>query len=118
MNILLVDDEVELASTLAERLSMRGMTADWVSSGEAALELIKTKSYDVAVLDLKMPGINGIELMKRLGEMVPTLKFVIMTGHGSLSDYASHRVPTVRYLAKPLRLSELITFINELMAAS
>ena len=55
IRVLLVDDEEELVSTLAERLSMRGLEADWASSGEKALEMAGKKTYDIAVLDVKIP---------------------------------------------------------------
>ncbi len=87
MRILLVDDEVEFVSTLAERLAIRGMDADWAACGEEALDLAKTKPYDLAVLDIKIPRISGVRLKKKLQEKYPDMKFIFMTGHGSEADY-------------------------------
>ena len=66
MRVLLVDDEKELVATLAERLAIRGIDADWVTSSEEALKLAETETYDLAVLDVKIPRISGIELEKKL----------------------------------------------------
>lgn len=114
MRILLVDDEVELVSTLAERLAIRGMEADWATCGEEALELAETKPYDLAVLDIKLPRISGVALKKRLQEKYPDMKFVFMTGHGSEADY---RVCTMEAgpgfcLVKPVDINILIEKIN------
>ena len=87
MRILLVDDEQELVSTLAERLSMRGIDADWVASGEEALKQVEEKFYDLAVLDVKMPKMGGIRLKQILDDKYPNMKFIFLTGHGSESDF-------------------------------
>ena len=72
MRILLVDDEAELVSTLAERLSFRGIEADWVTSGEEALKKVERQRYDVAVLDVKIPRISGLALKKLWRRKTPT----------------------------------------------
>ena len=71
MRVLLVDDEVEYVSTLAERLSFRGIDASWVSSAKDALERIRQESFDIAVLDVKMPKMGGIELKQIIEEINP-----------------------------------------------
>ena len=68
MRVLLVDDEQELVETLAERLGIRGMDARWATNGDAALGLIDQEDFDLAVLDIKIPGINGIDLHKIMKE--------------------------------------------------
>ncbi len=65
MRVLLVDDEEQLVSTLAERLAFRGIHANWVTSSTAALELIETDSFDLAILDVKMPKISGLGWTRR-----------------------------------------------------
>jgi len=72
MKVLLVDDEEELVSTLADRMCIRGIEAEWVTSGEDALKKVETESYDLAVLDIKMPRIDGIELEKNLRKNILT----------------------------------------------
>ena len=83
MRILLVDDEAELVSTLAERLSFRGIEADWVTTAEEALKQVEKQCYAVGVLDVKIPRISGLALKKLLEEKCPEMKFIFLTGHGS-----------------------------------
>ena len=117
MRILLVDDEEELVSTLAERLSFRGIDADWVTRAEDVWEKAETQVYDLAVLDIKMPKMGGIELKKRLEERFPEMKFIFLTGHGSEEDYkeavaeAGHDC----YLVKPVNIDTLVNKMKEVM---
>ena len=76
IHVLLVDDEEEFVSTLGERLCMRGIEADWAISAEEALEKIQHAEYDLAVLDVKMPRVSGIELKRILHEHRPDMKFI------------------------------------------
>ncbi len=116
MKILLVDDEKELVSTLAERLSLRNIEADWVTTGEAAIKNTETKIYDIAVLDVKMPKIGGIELKKKLEEKNPGLKYIFITGHGSEDDFkaASSEKGAEYYLVKPVNIDDLIIKMKEI----
>jgi DNA-binding response OmpR family regulator len=120
MKVLLVDDEHELVSTLAERLSLRGIEADWAISGEEAIRLAEKKSYDVAVLDVKIPGISGLELKRKLQSKRPDLKFIFMTGHGSEEDFRTCSAETADgcYLVKPVNIEDLIQKMSELMKRS
>jgi len=117
MNVLLVDDEQELVSTLSERLLFRGITADWVTDGEAALASVKKKKYDIAVLDIKMPGISGIELGEKIEEIDSGIHIIFCTGHGSTSDFkaGSSQSGEAFYLSKPLNITNLIEKMNQLM---
>jgi DNA-binding response OmpR family regulator len=114
MRILLVDDEKELVSTMVERLSFRGIEADWVTSGEDALKQAENKNYDLALIDVKMPGISGIKLMEMLNQKYPDMKFIFMTGHGSEQDYkvGSAHAP---YLVKPIEIETLVDKIHEVL---
>ena len=120
MKVLLVDDEHELVSTLAERLSFRGIQADWAVSGEEALRLAENNPYDVAVLDVKIPRISGLELKRRIHARRPATKFIFMTGHGSEDDFRSCSAETGEgcYLVKPVNIEDLIQKMNELTKAS
>jgi DNA-binding response OmpR family regulator len=115
MRVLLVDDEEELVSTLAERLVLRGIEADWVVTADNALRVVESEPYDVAVVDVKIPGISGIELKKRLQKKRPNMKFIFMTGHGSEADYraASAEAGAQYYLAKPVNIGVLIEKMKE-----
>jgi len=117
MKVLLVDDEKELVSTLAERLSIRNIEAEWVTTGEDAIKNVESKAYDVAVLDIKMPRISGIELKKKLEEKNPDLKYIFLTGHGSENDFiaASSETGAEYYLVKPVNIDELIRKMKEIL---
>ena len=114
MRVLLVDDEAELVSTLAERLVLRGIDAEWVSSSEEALERAQIKPYDLSVLDIKIPRISGVSLKKKLNEMNPDMKFIFMTGHGSEEDFkaGSMEAGSEFYLVKPVDIQVLINKMN------
>ncbi len=117
MRVLLVDDEQELVETLAERLGIRGIEARWTTNGDAALALIDQEDFDLAVLDVKIPGINGINLHKMMKEKCPRMKFIFMTGHGSQDDFAAGSAETGvdYYLLKPVTIDELLHKMNQLM---
>jgi len=114
MRILLVDDEAELVSTLAERLQIRGMDADWAISGEEALKLAQSKLYDLAVLDIKIPRISGVTLKKKLQEKYADMKFIFMTGHGSEADFnaCTKEAGSEFCLVKPVDINMLVERIN------
>jgi len=114
MRILLVDDEEELVSTLAERLAIRGINADWVTSGEEALKQVENEHYDLAVLDIKIPRISGVSLKKKIQAKHPGMKFIFMTGHGSEDDFkaGSKETGPEFYLVKPVDITTLIDKIN------
>lgn len=113
MNVLLVDDEEKFVSRLAERLTMRGVSAEWVTSGQAAIEKASASHYDIAVLDVKMPRMGGLELKKRLEAMQPDLKFILVTGHGSGEDYEIGCREAYCYIIKPFNIDFLMEKIQE-----
>ena len=115
MKVLLIDDEAELISTLAERLSFRGIDADWVTNGKEALRKVEIESYDLAVVDVRMPKMSGLALKKIMANKCPTLKFIFMTGHGSEDDYkaGTAEAGAEYYLVKPLNIELLVEKIYE-----
>ena len=117
MRVLLVDDEEQLVSTLAERLIIRGYEARWVTSSMAALELVKTEVFDIAILDVKIPKINGLELKKRLHVLQPEMRFLFLTGHGSEDDFKVGAAEAGEdfYLVKPVQIESLLEKMNEAM---
>jgi DNA-binding response OmpR family regulator len=119
LKVLLVDDEQELISTLAQRLSFRGIEADWVTTGDEALEKIKTGGYDLAVLDVKMPGLSGIDLGNAIHEIRPDVKLIFMTGHGSTEDFeaGSQTSGSGFYLIKPVDIDTLMAKMEEALAS-
>ncbi len=117
MKILLVDDEEELVSTLAERLSLREIDADWVTTGEDALKRVDTEDYDLAVLDVKIPKTSGIEIKKKLAAKCPDMRFIFMTGHGSEENFkaGSAEAGPEYYLPKPVSIKTLIEKIKDVL---
>ena len=115
MNVLLVDDEEEFVTALSERLSFRGIDADWSTSGRHALELAQSHAYDVAVLDVKMPNISGIELKKMLEKVRPDMKYIFLTGHGSEEDFRTGSIEASHYLVKPLEIESLIETMRQVV---
>ncbi|GBC61242.1 response regulator [Desulfonema ishimotonii] len=115
MHILLVDDEKELVATLAERLSMRGIEADWATTGEEALAYAASRTYDLALLDIKMPRMGGLELKKKLHTLHPEMKFIFLTGHGSEEDFVTgaSEAGADNYLIKPVNIQTLIAKISK-----
>ena len=116
MKVLLVDDEKKFAIMLSKRLSLRGIDVECANSGEEALALAAHTRYNVAILDVKMPGIGGIELEQKLRKVAPEMKFIFLTGHGSESDFEIGSAEASYYLAKPLQIDKLIEILHEVTA--
>ncbi len=116
MRVLLVDDEMELVSTLAERLQIRGIDAEWVTDCQSALDLVKTKTFDIALLDVKLPSMNGLELKRRLEIERPGMKYIFVTGHGSEDDFnaCSAESGCEYYLIKPVQIDVLMNKLTEI----
>ena len=111
---LLIDDEEELVSTLAERLGYRGVDAEYVLSGSEALKKLRLNKYDIIVLDLKMPGMSGFEVMKKIKFEHPYIPILLITGHGSAANQ-TEKIPEDVYdcLPKPIKLETLIEKMRE-----
>lgn len=115
MKILLVDDEKDIVSTLAERLSLRGIEATWTTSGEEALKILEREKFDLAILDIKMPHMNGVELQKKMHEKYQKMAFLFLTSRGAemASATVSNLVGKENYLSKPIKMEILIKKIDE-----
>jgi two-component system response regulator CpxR len=106
--VLLVDDEREFVQTLSERLLMRDMGSAVAYDGESALNLVNEDEPDVMILDLKMPGIDGIEVLRRVKETRPDIEVIILTGHGSEADReVCMKLGAFAYLQKPVDIDLL-----------
>ncbi len=109
MKILLVDDEGELIYTLAERLSLRGHQVDALTDGSEALDRIEQTTYDVAVIDVKMPGLSGLAMLKIIKRDHLDLPVILLTGHGSVEDgKEGMKEGAFDYLIKPVNIDDLI----------
>jgi DNA-binding response OmpR family regulator len=116
MKILLVDDEKKFVIMLAKRLALRGIDVDYAFTGDEALTKVGNNIYDVAILDVKMPGIGGIQLERKLKALVPGMKSIFLTGHGSEADFTAGSAEVAYYLAKPLKIEKLIEILHEVTA--
>ena len=83
IKVLIVDDEKSFVEVLCKRMARRGFHAESACSGEEAILMLRKKDFDVAVLDLKLEGMNGIEILKVFKLLVPELQVLMLTGHGS-----------------------------------
>ncbi|MCU0691498.1 MAG: response regulator [Polyangiaceae bacterium] len=112
--VLLVDDEEEFTSLLSERMEARGLRVEAVSNGSAALKKVEEgKKYDVIVLDLAMPGMDGIETLRRLMQQNPDLQVILLTGHATLQKgIEAVRLGAREVLEKPADLNALLEKIS------
>jgi len=109
INLLIVDDEEQFLESISKRLSVRGFNVIAVDRGEKALAAAKENPIDIALVDLKMPGINGEETLKALKQAYRWMEIVILTGHGSVeSAVECTQSGAYSYLQKPCELDKLL----------
>ncbi|MGD9384168.1 MAG: response regulator [Desulfobacterales bacterium] len=112
--ILLVDDEEEFVTTLAERLELRGLQARAALNGEAALRMIETDTPEIVILDVLMPGLGGLEVLRRIKAQHPQIPVILLTGRGSENEgIKGMELGAFDYLMKPLNIEELIKKMQE-----
>ena len=108
VRVLIVDDEAELVSALTERLELRGFTAAGATSGDEALDTLSREPWDVVLLDVRMPGIDGFELTRRIRTEHPSTEVVLLTGRTSAADEETSRAAGASaYLIKPVPIERL-----------
>ena len=113
IKVLLVDDEEDFVKSLSERIKMRDLDSDVALNGEEALKLVDDEVPDVMVLDLKMPGIDGMEVLRRVKKAYPKVQVIMLTGHGSEKDEKeARRLGAYEYLEKPTSIETLIKHIK------
>jgi len=109
IKILLVDDEKEFVETLADRIKLRDHQADVALNGEQALKKLDDQVPDVVVLDLKMPGIDGMEVLRRIRKAYPKVQVIMLTGHGSeKNEEEAKKLGAFEYLQKPVDIDTLM----------
>ena len=114
IKVLLVDDEEDFVNTLAQRLKMRELNVDVVYDGEQALSFIRKIEPDVIVLDLKMPGLSGIEALREIKKINPDIQVIVLTGHGTEKDEVEARqLGGFDFLHKPADIDVLLSKISE-----
>lgn len=112
--VLLVDDELNLLSAYAERLQMEGMEVATARSASEAISKGKKQFFDVAVLDIRLPDMDGIELLCLFKEILPACEVIMLTGHGSIdSAVRAMKLGACDYLTKPCSLSDLSSLVSK-----
>jgi DNA-binding NtrC family response regulator len=114
IRLLLVDDEVGFVNVLSKRIIRRGIDVTTAFSGIEAIQVLRRQEFDVAVLDLKMEDMNGIEVLKIFKKMDPEMPVIMLTGHGSeKSAREGIEFGAFDYLTKPYEFEDLIQKIKE-----
>ena len=113
-NVLLVDDEGEFLETLVKRIQKRNVNATGVQSGEDALAFLGKNPVDVVVLDVRMPGMDGIETLRALKRQYPLTEVIMLTGHASLEvAIEGMELGAFDYLMKPVEIDDLLYKIQD-----
>lgn len=114
LKVLLVDDEKEFVESLSERLELRNLSPKIAYNGEQALETLKEGPPDVMVLDLRMPGIDGIDVLRKVRKDHPDVAVVILSGHGTDKDKKeAMRLGASAYLKKPIDVDQLVGTVHK-----
>jgi DNA-binding NtrC family response regulator len=112
--VLLVDDEEKFLDVLSQRLGTRGIDAETSTSGEEALVKIKNRNFDAIVLDVMMPGIGGIETLKRIRKENPEVQIIMLTGQGSVDKAVeAMKEGAIDFLQKPADINTLLDKISK-----
>ncbi|HKJ93535.1 MAG TPA: response regulator [Longimicrobiales bacterium] len=114
LRVLFVDDEEDFVRTMAERMQMRDVGGDVALSGAEALAMVEEERPDVMVLDLRMPGMDGMEVLRRVKREHPAVEVIVLTGHGSAQDEAeARRLGAFDYLQKPVDMAVLLETVRK-----
>ena len=112
--VLLVDDEVPFVETMTKRLSKRELMVLPAYSGREALEKLEKNGVDVVILDVKMPGMDGIETLREIKRVHPLVEVIMLTGHATVETAVEGmRLGAFDYLMKPCEIEELLAKVNE-----
>lgn len=119
LKVLLVDDEEDFVSTLSERLQLRNITTLVATDGEEALQIIDTDKPPVVVLDVLMPGMGGLDVLRQIKKSYPRIQVIILTGRGSTKEgIKGMRLGAFDYLMKPVKIEMLMQKMNEALQAA
>jgi len=111
--VLFVDDEEELVSAVVERLDIRDIDAYGATNGVEALQRLDAQEFSLVVLDVRMPGLGGLDTLRRIKQMYPDLQVVLLSGHGSTEDVQEGlRLGALAYLQKPVDIEQLVDLIR------
>jgi DNA-binding NtrC family response regulator len=113
-NILFVDDEIDFLETLMKRMKKRDVNASGVKSGREALIYLESNPTDAVVLDVRMPGMDGIETLRAIKEKYPLVEVIMLTGHASLeAARQGMELGAFDYLMKPINIDDLLYKIQD-----
>ncbi|MBW1749362.1 MAG: response regulator [Deltaproteobacteria bacterium] len=113
IKLLIIDDEVEFATTLCQRLQLRDFDATCVHSGGEGLAVLNETEPEVVILDLKMPDMDGLDVLEKIKEHDRSIEVILLTGHGFAgSGVEAMERGAFDYLMKPVYLNELLDKIN------
>ncbi len=113
-NVLVVDDEKQFLDVFSKRLESRGMKVDTAVNGDDAIEKTKGKQFDAIILDLVMPGINGIEILKRIKSENPDMDIILLTGHATVEKgVEAMKAGAMDFLEKPVDIGKVMEKIGE-----
>jgi DNA-binding NtrC family response regulator len=113
IKLLLVDDEADFIKTLAERLDLRDLSSNIALGGDQAIQELDDSEPDVMVLDLRMPGIDGMEVLRQVRSNYPDVQVIIQTGQGSRQEEEEARALGIfAFLKKPVPIEELVICIQ------
>jgi DNA-binding NtrC family response regulator len=119
VRILLVDDEKDLVMPLVERLGYRGVEAEYALNGVDALAKMKASDYDLVLLDVILPGMPGVEVLREIHREHPRVPVIMISGHGVAADLPEHKAAgAYDCLAKPIDLDVLVTKMREAIDAT
>jgi two-component system OmpR family response regulator len=114
IRLLLVDDEEDFRTALADRLKRRNMDVTDAGSGEEAIEIIGKKSFDVAIVDIKMPGMDGIETLRRIRKIDPLIEVILLTGHASVeAGVEGIKYGAYDFIIKPCSVDYLMVKVDD-----
>lgn len=109
IKVLLVDDEMEYLDTLVKRLRKRRISATGVGSGESALEILEKEPVNIVLLDVKMPGMDGIQALREIKKRHPLIEVIMLTGHADMEvALEGMELGAFDYLMKPISIDELL----------
>ena len=116
IRVLIVDDERDFLDSLAKRLTLRGLQVVAASSGAEALQVLERDAIDVVVLDVRMPGMDGVETLRRIKRLYPQVEVVMLTGHADLdASLEGMRLGFFDYLTKPVDIGQLVAKLRDAM---
>ena len=114
IRVLIVDDEDDFRETIVKRLNARKLRAEGANSGIKALAVLKEKEFDVMVLDVKMPDMDGIETLRHVKKMTPDVEVIMLTGHASVEfGLKGMQLGAFDYIMKPAPINELMDTIGQ-----